>query len=258
MASDALSPARSARDRYLLGRLTGADHDLRSPTVRPKDAATLLIIDRRGREPKVLMGRRHLGHKFMPGKFVFPGGRIEAGDRLMPAAGTLHPRAETALMVRVNRPSLQRARALALAAIRETYEETGLLLGTKEYGPPEHAPDQTWAQFRTHGVYPDLEALHFIGRAITPPGRPKRFDTRFFAAERTAVAGQIEGMVGPDSELIELAWVSFAEARELESYTITQVILEELQERLSNGFSQELPIPFYYQRRQRFVRELLL
>ena len=155
------------------------------------------------------MGKRHPGQRFMPGKFVFPGGRIEPGDRSMTVAGALHPRAEQALMARVARPSAGRSRALALAAIRETFEETGLLLGSKDYGGPTGAPE-SWAAFQERGVFPDLEALHFIGRAITPPKRVKRFDTRFFAADRTAIADEVEGVVGPDSELVELAWVTIA------------------------------------------------
>ena len=116
--------ARQPSGEALAERLTAAERERRWPNVRPKDAATLIIIDRTGRDPKVLMGRRHHGHRFMPGKFVFPGGRIEAGDRSMPAAGALNARAETALVARTTRPSVQRARALALAAIRETFEET--------------------------------------------------------------------------------------------------------------------------------------
>jgi 8-oxo-dGTP pyrophosphatase MutT (NUDIX family) len=246
-----------ARAHSLTERLTAAERERGWPNLRPRDAATLVIIDRTGPEPKVLMGRRHPGHAFMPGKFVFPGGRIEAGDRRMVAAGTLHPRADAALNARVARPSAERGRTLALAAIRETFEETGLLLGTAAYGAPDAAPQGPWAAFREHGVFPDLEAVHLIARAITPPRRPRRFDTRFFAADRTAVAAQVDGVTGPDAELIEVVWVTLANARNLDLPTITQVILEELEDRLKGGFAHELPIPFYYERRGRFVREVL-
>ena len=246
-----------ARGETLTDRLTAAERERRWPNLRPKDAATLIVIDRRRSEPKVLMGRRHPGHVFMPGMFVFPGGRFDPGDRRMVAAGALHPRAEAALNARTTRPSARRGRALALAAVRETFEETGLLLGTREHGPPEQVPHGPWSAFREHGVFPDLEALHLVARAITPPGRPRRFDTRFFAADREAIAAEVNDVVGPASELVELAWVTLAKAPELDCPTITQVILQELQDRLSAGFSQELPIPFYYERRGRFVRELL-
>ena len=246
-----------ATGQELADRLTKAERERRWANVRPRDAATLIILDRAARAPKILMGKRHAGHKFMPGKFVFPGGRIEAGDRFMPSYGALHPRAESALMARVVRPSPQRGRALALAAIRETFEETGLLLGIKDHGAPEKAPAGPWSTFRERGVFPNLEAVQFVARAITPPRRPKRFDTRFFAIDRTAVADEVPGIIGPDSELTELVWVNLTDARRLELPSITQVILEELEHRLEAGFMNELPVPFYYERQKRFVRELL-
>jgi 8-oxo-dGTP pyrophosphatase MutT (NUDIX family) len=245
------------RAQSITDRLTSTERDRSSPNVRPKDAATLIIIDREGPSPKVLMGRRHAGHKFMPGKFVFPGGRIEGGDRSMPAAGALHARAEAALLARVIRPSASRARALALAAIRETFEETGLMLGTKEHGAPEGVPEGPWGAFQEHGVFPDLEALQVIARAITPPRRPKRFDTRFFAIDRTAIAGEVGGVVGPDAELVELAWVTLPEAKRLDLPVITLTILEDLEDRIAHGFAPELLVPFYREHRGRFVRELL-
>ena len=241
-----------------MDRFASATRDSKAPVLRPADAATLIIIDRKGRHPKVLLGKRHGGHKFMPGKFVFPGGRIEAGDRSMPVLGALHPRAEQALMARVTRPSTQRCRVLALAAIRETFEETGLMLGTKDYGSPEQVPAGTaWVGFQERGVYPDLEALHFIGRAITPPKRVRRFDTRFFAVDRTSIAEEVEGVVGPEAELVELAWVTIAEAKALDLPPITTVILGELEARIAAGFAHQLPVPFFRQKRGRFVREML-
>jgi 8-oxo-dGTP pyrophosphatase MutT (NUDIX family) len=176
----------------------------------------------------------------------------------MTVTGALHPRAEQALMARVTRPSTQRCRALALAAIRETFEETGLLLGTKEYGSPERAPAGTaWTAFQERGVHPDLESLHFIGRAITPPKRVRRFDTRFFAADRTAIADEVEGVIGPEAELVELTWVTIAQAKALDLPPITTVILGELEARIAAGFGHQLPVPFFHQQRGRFLRELL-
>ncbi len=245
------------RAQSITDRLTSTERERGTANLRPKDAATLIIIDRGSSTPKVLMGRRHPGHKFMPGKFVFPGGRIEAGDRSMPVAGALHARAEQALMARVTRPSAGRARALALAAIRETFEETGLMLGTREHGAPEAVPEGPWAAFREHGIFPDLESLQVVARAITPPRRPKRFDTRFFAVDRTAIAHEIGGVTGPDSELVELAWVTLPEAKALDLPVITLSILEELEDRIAKGFAPELPVPFYYERNRKFQRELI-
>src|SRR5579871_2288178 len=101
------------------------------PNVRPRDAATMIIIDRAAPSPQVLLGRRHASHKFMPGKFVFPGGRVEALDRRMTSASGIAPQVEARLQQHVRRPSAQKARGLMLAAIRETFEETGILLGAK-------------------------------------------------------------------------------------------------------------------------------
>src|SRR5262249_9590097 len=104
------------------------------PGVEIHDAATMLVIDRTGSTPKVLLGRRHHGHKFMPGKYVFPGGRVERADRRATAATPLDSRVEARLMQEMRRPSAKKSRGFALAAIREVFEETGLALGTKAGG----------------------------------------------------------------------------------------------------------------------------
>jgi 8-oxo-dGTP pyrophosphatase MutT (NUDIX family) len=226
------------------------------PNVRPKDAASLIIIDRSGSEAKVLLGRRHEAHKFMPGKFVFPGGRVESLDRLMQAASELDPRTEARLLARSGLPSSGKARAFALAAVRETFEETGLMLGAKRDDAPK-SPGGLWTAFAQACVYPELAALHFVARAITPPGRPKRFDTRFFAVDAEAIAHRADGVIGPDAELVELVWIPIAETKRLGLLTITTVVLEELEARVVAGMSHDLPVPFYQMRNGRFVREML-
>jgi 8-oxo-dGTP pyrophosphatase MutT (NUDIX family) len=156
-------------------------------------------------------------------------------------------------MRRMSRPSAIKARALALAAIRETYEETGLLLGKRTDAMPS-VPDGPWSEFAKAGVLPDLSTLHFIVRAITPPRRPRRFDARFFAADATAIAHRVEGIVRPDAELVELVWLPIVEARQLDLPTITQVALDELQARVAKGFGHDLPSPFYRMLHKKFVR----
>ncbi len=226
------------------------------PNLRPKDAATLILIDHSGPISKVLLGKRHHGHKFMPGKYVFPGGGVEPIDKLMAVASALDRHAEQRLMRDVKRASPLKARAFALAAIRETYEETGLLLGRKTAEMPASAPGP-WTAFAEAKIMPDLASVHFVARAITPPRRPKRFDTRFFAADASMVAGRVDGMIGPDAELIELVWMPIAEVRGLDMPAITAVVLEELDMRIAAGLSHDLPVPFYQMRHRRFVRELL-
>jgi 8-oxo-dGTP pyrophosphatase MutT (NUDIX family) len=220
------------------------------PPMRPKDAATLIILDRSGPAPKVLLGRRHEGHAFMPGKFVFPGGRVEPADALMPSASELDARVQRRLA-----PSARKARALALAAVRETFEETGLMLGVK--GQVTNAPGGLWSAFAEAGIQPDLAALHFVARAITPPGRPRRFDTRFFAVDAQAIAHRVEGIIGPQAELVELVWMPITETQRLGLLAITAIILEELEARAAAGMGHGLPVPFYRMIKGRFVREVL-
>jgi 8-oxo-dGTP pyrophosphatase MutT (NUDIX family) len=237
-------------------RLEAEERELRFPNIRPRDAATLIVVDRSTAEPKVLMGRRHDGHTFMPGKFVFPGGRVETYDGRMPAAGSVSPHLQDRLLHQARRQSALRARALLLAAIRETCEETGLLIGQPGTEVPM-VPAVEWEAFAHAKVLPDINMLHYIARAITPPQRPRRFDTRFFTADAQCIAERIEGLIGPESELTELVWVSLAEARNLDLPAITHIVLDELETRIRDGFGRDLPVPFYRQQHGRFVRHLL-
>jgi 8-oxo-dGTP pyrophosphatase MutT (NUDIX family) len=247
---------RLERMNRFVKRMNEVERDLTSPYVRPKDAATLILVDRSERLPKVLLGKRHQRHKFMPGKFVFPGGRVDPVDRRMPFARPLDPHAEAHLMKRLQRASVAKARAFALAAIRETFEETGLLLGmpTRE---PAKVPPGPWTAFAEASILPDLSVLHFIGRAITPPGRPRRFDARFFTMDASAIAHRIEGVTGPEAELVELVWMPLAEAKQLDMPAVTGVMLEELDARIADGFGHDLPVPFYSMPHGRFRREML-
>jgi len=239
-------------------RMTKSEREQTSPDSEPRDAATLILIDRAdATKPKVLLGRRHASHKFMPGKFVFPGGRIEAFDAKMTAVSELHPDMQKKLTARVANDSSDYARGFPLAAIRETAEETGLLLGVRRNEPPK-VPGDIWAEFAEARVHPDLANIHFIARAITPPRRPRRFDTRFFTADAANVAHKIEGIVGANSELVELVWAPIAEAAKLDMPTITSVVLEELDARVKAGMAHALPVPFYYMTPDNtFIRELL-
>jgi 8-oxo-dGTP pyrophosphatase MutT (NUDIX family) len=246
---------RIARLNEFVRRMNEVERDLSFKVVRPKDAATLILVDRSGTVPKVLLGKRHARHKFMPGKFVFPGGGVDPSDKGMACATPLDPHAEMRLMQRFHKGSAVRARALALAAVRETYEETGLLLGTRAQAAT--VPEGPWSAFGQHSVLPDLRNIHFIGRAITPPGRPRRFDARFFTMDATAIAHRIEGVTGPDAELVELVWMPLTDAKQLDMPAVTGVMLEELDARIVDGFGHDLPVPFYRMVRGSFLRELL-
>jgi 8-oxo-dGTP pyrophosphatase MutT (NUDIX family) len=230
------------------------DREIEGPSVRPRDAATLVLVDRNARAPRVLLGLRHTRHAFIPGKFVFPGGRVDPTDGKMAAFGDLDPTSAQRLGARLRRPSAARARALALAAIRETGEETGLLLGRRaeEKARP---PASEWQRFVDAGVMPDLSALTFVFRAITPPKRPRRFDTRFFLAFRDAVGAELPDAVGPDQEFVDLKWMTFDEAESADLPTITKIVLSEVTRRLGLSAAAQPPVPFFYFRGGRFHRD---
>lgn len=231
------------------------DDPSRGPLMRPRDAATLVLLDRSRKETRVLVGKRNDKHVFLPGKFVFPGGRVDASDKRMFSIGKPDPKSARRLKKRVVRPSQHLTRSLMLTAIRETCEETGLLIGRKMKSVSKTAkcPDD-WKPFEQHGVVPDLSLLSFVARAITPPGRSRRFDTRFFIADREDVAGSCGDPSGPDSELVELKWIFLSEAKDEPNLpTISKVVLVEIEKRLST--KADLPVPFYYFRRGAFRRE---
>jgi 8-oxo-dGTP pyrophosphatase MutT (NUDIX family) len=210
---------------------------------RPRDAAVLALIDRSGAAPKVLLGRRHSNHVFMPGLYVFPGGKVEIADARVPAIGALPSHVERRLQEQVLRGSPQRARAYALAAVRELSEETGLLLGKKNAAPDKLNGE--WKTFGEHSVAPCLSDLHFIARAITPPGIARRYDTRFFAADISGVCHSIAGVIHGEAELVDLQWIPIAETGELNIHKITQIVLRELGNRLERGLEADLPVPFF-------------
>ncbi len=236
--------------------LTRTEPKTRGPYQRPRDAATLILLDHSGNEPKILLGKRHEGHVFMPGVFVFPGGRLDPEDRRMKFCGCLDPVSERRMLARWSKPNKSRINALALAAIRETSEETGILLGASSSGTA--APSPGWQPFADASLVPDLSALKFFARAITPPGRKRRFDTRFFIADRRAARIEHPGAAGPDSEFVELRWMTCAEARAENTPNITKVIVEEIEMRLKAGFSDSIPASFFYFKSGQFHREELV
>jgi len=97
--------------------------------VRPRDAATLIVVRQESKKPKILMGKRAASHKFMPNKFVFPGGRLDLVDQRLNVPHDLAPPVMTRLRKATQtRVTDNKLRGLALAAIRETYEETGMII----------------------------------------------------------------------------------------------------------------------------------
>ena len=224
---------------------------------KPVDAASLILIDDRGHEPKILMGKRHHSLKFMPSKFVFPGGRVDPSDRRTSAFGALDHQVEAKLCSRVTRASPARARALALAALRETFEETGILIGERDLGDYRAPQESGWKTFESENIWPSLDGLDFVARAITPPRYPRRYDTRFFLCRAERIIKQIDGHAGPDKELTALEWVTFDEARRLDIPSITSMILNSLSEQWTSGLSRFRPIPFFYSKNGRHLCDML-
>jgi len=224
--------------------------------LRPRDAATLIIVDQSSGEPRVLLGRRRLDMAFMPGRYVFPGGRVDAADRHIAVEEDLSADDIKRLMVAMKgTASVARARALALAAVRETFEEAGLIVGAPLRAPPA-TKSAGWQAFFAHGFQPALGRLRFFARAITPPGRPRRFDSRFFCVPADAIAHKV---TAANDELSDLEWHSIAQARSLELPNITRVVLEDLGERIAAGalHSGDVPVPFYHRRNGSFRRDLI-
>jgi len=205
-----------------------ADAPVTGARMRPKDAATLIVV----RDGKVLMGRRAQGHVFMAAKWVFPGGRIDRSDFRAASVGDFDAQSAARLTAGA---APHRARALALTAIRETFEETGLIVGTKA---PPAAVAGPWRDYRSAGALPDLSALTYVARAITPPGRARRFDARFFMADGSALLSRdIDG----SGELDEIAWIPWEEAESLDLPAITRFVIGEVGKRLSDP---DRPAPF--------------
>jgi 8-oxo-dGTP pyrophosphatase MutT (NUDIX family) len=197
-----------------------------SPPIR--DAATLILYRFAAGQLEVLMGERAGSNAFMPNTYVFPGGRLDANDyRIRPAAPLNLATATRMGRARITGP--RKALALALAAIRETYEETGLRLAGS--APPKAAePPKGWRGFCAGPdglrLAPDPSSLLYVCRALTPPQRPRRFDARFFAAPASATSGEMM----PSDELGKLHWVTPGDAAKLELPDITKVVLSRLPE----------------------------
>ncbi|MBT5414058.1 MAG: NUDIX domain-containing protein [Rhodospirillaceae bacterium] len=193
----------------------GYDWSPRSP-VRARDAASLVLIREGDRGPEVLMGQRSKNLDFMPHRYVFPGGRLDTEDHRVRPATDFRPSVKDKL-ARSLPPD--RARALAVAAIRETFEETGLILG-KPAPAPKGSVTEDWKGFLDLGLAPALDELDAIGRAITPAQLPKRFNARFFVARADHVQGEIVG----SGELINIGWLPVEEAIAMGIADITEIV----------------------------------
>ncbi|WP_164516628.1 NUDIX hydrolase [Minwuia thermotolerans] len=206
------------------------DKNLRKPgtkALRPRDAATLVLYRKAGRKIEVVMGERHGKHSFMPNNWVFPGGGVERTDWRVRGANDLQPHVAAHLG---KAATAARVRALAAAAIRETFEETGLILGKPDPEPEKSVP-RNWRDFFATGHAPDFEALEYVYRAITPPYRPRRFNARFFMADADRLANEV---IESSGELLDIHWVTIEKALTLPIPRITGVVLRTIEDNLEN------------------------
>ena len=175
----------------------------------------------------------------MPNKFVFPGGAVDGAD----ADVLLHAPLSELCRQRIDEDARPRmANALAAAAIRELWEETGLVLGAT--GTWQRNAPADWESYAATGHVPDASKLQFIFRAITPPGRPRRFDARFFLLDAAHIASDPDDFSAASDELSHLQWVPLEEARRFDMPFITEVVLSEVQERLADKRPPE-NVPFF-------------
>ena len=205
-----------------------------------RDAATVIVLrDRNTPKPRILMGQRGATAAFMPNKFVFPGGAVDAQDVGIPLATPLNDLCRRRLE---DDSPKGLAPALAAAAIRELWEETGLVLGHPGTWPG--TPPADWTGFARRNLLPAAGALQFVFRAITPPGRPRRFDARFFLVDAAAIAGDPDDFSDATDELRHLQWIPLSDVRRFDLPFITEVVLAEIAARVADP-KPPVSVPFF-------------
>ncbi|MFK7881282.1 NUDIX hydrolase [Roseobacter sp.] len=204
-----------------------------------RDAATVIVLRDRNSNPRILMGQRGAKAAFMPNKFVFPGGAVDVED------------AHIHLVARLSEPCATRltedsatdiSHALSVAAIRELWEETGMVLGRPGIWSTPVPAD--WQSFAATGHQPDASDMQFVFRALTPPGRPRRFDARFFLVDAENLSSDLDDFSAASDELSHLQWVSLHQARAFDMPFITEVVLAEIEARLENNAAPD-SVPFF-------------
>lgn len=202
-----------------------------------RDAASIIVLRNRATRPAVLMGQRGASAAFLPSKFVFPGGAVDPGDAAIALASAL----PASCAARLAEESAATAETLAAAAIRELWEETGQIVGAQVPWPD--AP-QGWRGYAATGHRPAGDKLQFVFRAVTPPGRPRRFDARFFLLDAADLATDPDDFARAEDELAHLQWVPLDKARAFDLPFITEVVLAEVAARVTDTAPPAL-VPFF-------------
>lgn len=204
-----------------------------------RNAATVIVLRDRMTAPSILMGQRGAKAAFMPNKFVFPGGAVDPGDADIPLASSL---SDTCTQRLSEDADATLAHALGVAAVRELWEETGLILGQRGDWAGEVPPD--WTTYAETGHLPHAAPLQFVFRALTPPGRPRRFDARFFLLDVADIASDPDDFEAATDELSHLQWVPLATARSFDMPFITEVVLAEVEARARDS-NPPGSVPFF-------------
>ncbi len=209
------------------------------PKTAIRNAATVILVRDRASNPRILMGQRGAKAAFMPNKFVFPGGAVDTEDAAVPLADPINPVCNARL---TEQADTALAGALISAAIREVWEETGLILGGKSGWPITPPPD--WASFANAGYLPSAKGFTFVFRAITPPGRPRRFDARFFMVDADHVQNDLDDFENACDELSHLQWIALNDVQNFDLPFITQVVMAEVAALLKTGAAPK-SVPFF-------------
>lgn len=190
--------------------------------IKPRDAASLLLYRQQAETVEVLVGRRPSKSRFMPDVYVFPGGAVDPVDARAKPAKVMDSAFAQHMAVG---QSQARAQTIAMAAVRETYEETGVSI--TQAGHPGSVKDDTWQTLAKRDLSADLSVLKYFARATTPADQPMRFHARFFVCNSAQVSGFDNHQLRQNDELLDLRWMSIQNPEDLPLRSVTKFLLKE-------------------------------
>jgi len=209
-----------------------------SDKTKIRSAATVIVVRNKHKNPSVLMGQRGVNAAFMPSKFVFPGGAVDDQDLSIDIKKSINEVCKKRLLKENENGSWS---GLVAAAIRELFEETGQIIGVEEEW--SEVPSN-WEEFAKTGYVPDASNMSFVFRAITPPGRPRRFDARFFLIQAEELRTNLDDFSMASDELSHLQWIPLRDTKNFDLPFITQVVLAEITGNLTKS-GPPARVPFF-------------
>ena len=209
-----------------------------SDKTKIRNAATVIVVRNKHDNPSVLMGQRGVNAAFMPSKFVFPGGAVDDQDLSIDIKKSINEVCKNRLLKENENGPWN---ALVAAAIRELFEETGQIIGVEQEWLE---PPSSWRGFAKTGYVPDASHMSFVFRAITPPGRLRRFDARFFLIQAEELRTNLDDFSMASDELSHLQWIPLTDTKNFDLPLITQVVLAEIAGNLVNSGSPA-QVPFF-------------